>query len=154
MMKIQGIIFLCMAWLVYAVGPRTGISAPLAAIPGVFGIVLFFEGLKRETILGVRKAIESADSETSCDEDLLRKLISLRNDIEAAEIVNALADHGIKATAVGGFTSGFKADAPGDVQVLVRVGDFEEAKLALSEIQSDDAPVDWDSVDVGEPEDE
>jgi hypothetical protein len=78
-------------------------------------------------------------------------LLYVANDAEAADIITALAAYGIQATAVGGFISGL-AIRHSDVQVMVRNSDFDEAKLALAEIQSNKDPVDWDSVDVGEPE--
>lgn len=81
-------------------------------------------------------------------------LLSVAGDVEAAGIITALAAYGIQATAIGGFLSSFKALSPSNIQIMVRSCDFDEAKLALAEIQSDKDPVDWDSVDVGEPEDE
>jgi hypothetical protein len=79
-------------------------------------------------------------------------LSTLSNEIEAAAIVTALADYDIKTSIVGGATSGFKAEAPGNVQILVRQSDLDRAKQALAEIQADQGAVDWSQVDVGEPE--
>ena len=45
------------------------------------------------------------------DPDELVELLRVSNEAEAAIIVNALADVGIRALATGGFTSGFKASA-------------------------------------------
>jgi hypothetical protein len=92
------------------------------------------------------KNIPTEDANSPCT------LLSVADDAEAAGIVTALAAYGIQAMAVGGFVSGFKAEAPGNIQVVVRTSDFDAAKLALAEIQSNHDPVDWDSVDVGEPE--
>ena len=47
-------------------------------------------------------------------------LISVRNDIEAATIVVALADRGIDASTTGSFTAGFRGEAPGHVNVIVK----------------------------------
>lgn len=47
--------------------------------------------------------------------------------IEAASVVAALEAAGIKATATGTFTSSFQAEAPGDVQVVVRQSQAEKA---------------------------
>jgi hypothetical protein len=80
-------------------------------------------------------------------------LTSAANEIEAAGVAAALAQYGIEAQVIGGFTAGFKAEAPGSVQILVRQSDLDEAKRALAEIQQDEGDVDWSQVDVGEPED-
>ena len=77
-------------------------------------------------------------------------LVSVPNEIEAAVIVNTLADHGIGATAVGGYTSGFKAEAPGQVTVLVSGGDLDRARRLLEEIGP--SKIDWSKIDVGEAE--
>ena len=80
-------------------------------------------------------------------------LSSVANEIEAADIVTALAAYDIEASTVGGFTAGYKAEAPGTVQILVRRSDLERAKLALAEIREDQGTIDWSTIDVGEPED-
>ena len=41
--------------------------------------------------------------------DHLKSLVSVPTELEASVIVSLLEDHGIKAKAVGGYTSGFKA---------------------------------------------
>lgn len=60
-------------------------------------------------------------------------LLSVANEIEAAAIVGFLAQYGIKAFAAGGYTSGFKAEAPGDVKILVKQADLDRARQALAE---------------------
>lgn len=62
-------------------------------------------------------------------------LTSVPNDLEAAMIVSALAAHGVDATTSGSFTSGFQAEAPGEVQVLVRRSDLPQAREALAELE-------------------
>ncbi len=57
------------------------------------------------------------------------------SEIAAEVIVNVLADAGIRATAVGGFTAGFRAEAPGWVQVKVFQRDAERAKEIIAEIK-------------------
>jgi hypothetical protein len=79
-------------------------------------------------------------------------LSSAANEIEAADIVTALSSYDVEASTVGGFTSGFKAEAPGNVQILVRRSDLDRAKRALAEIRQDEGKIDWSSIDVGEPE--
>ena len=68
--------------------------------------------------------------------------------------MTALAGYDIEAFATGGATAGFKAEAPGSVQVLVRRADLERAERALAEIEKDEGEIDWSKIDVGEPEDE
>lgn len=61
-------------------------------------------------------------------------LVSVPSDLEAAMIVSALAAHDVDATTSGGFTAGFRAEAPGEVSVLVRRTDLERARCVLSEL--------------------
>jgi hypothetical protein len=82
-----------------------------------------------------------------------RALVSVPNEGSAAGIVTALAEQGIQASVTGGFTAGFQAEAPGQVQVVVRLADLERAKQALAELHEDEEEVDWSQVDVGSPED-
>lgn len=85
--------------------------------------------------------------------DRLEVLKSYANEMEAAPIVAALEAAGIQAKTMGGFTAGFRAEAPGDVQVIVRSEDLQRAKELLAEIEKDQTEIDWSQVDVGEPED-
>lgn len=82
----------------------------------------------------------------------LEVLVSVSNEIEAAAIVTALAEYGVKATATGGYTSGFKAEAPGGVNVIVANADLDRARQALAEIQEKQDDIDWSKIDVGEPD--
>ena len=79
-------------------------------------------------------------------------LISVASDIEAATIVAALAAYNIQATTAGGYTAGFRAEAPGDVHVVVRHEDLIKAKSALAEIRASQSDVDWSQVDVEDRE--
>ena len=79
-------------------------------------------------------------------------LIRVPTEMEAALVVGALAERGLKAEAVGGYTAGFRAEAPGDVAVLVRSEDVAEGRRILAELRQQLADVDWSQVDVGEPE--
>jgi hypothetical protein len=79
-------------------------------------------------------------------------LVSAANEIEAAGIVSALAAYDIEASVTGGFTSGFKAEAPGSVQIVVRQSDLDRARAALAEIRADEGKIDWSTIDVGKPE--
>jgi hypothetical protein len=69
--------------------------------------------------------------------DRLEVLSRVANDVEASLIVQRLADYGITASAVGGFTSGFRAEAPGDVAILVKQDDLARAKSVLASIRQE-----------------
>jgi hypothetical protein len=77
-------------------------------------------------------------------------LVSVPDEMEAAAIVGALGEHGIRAQAVGGYTSGFRAEAPGMVKVIVGRGDLARATELLDEIHAGPGRVDWSTVDVGD----
>ena len=79
-------------------------------------------------------------------------LTEVPTEIEAATIVAALAARGVKADMTGGFTAGFRTEAPGWVRVVVRRSDLEQARSALDEIKSERSEIDWTQVDVGQPE--
>ena len=68
------------------------------------------------------------------DFDSPEVLCSVVSEIEAGAIVNVLAEHGIQAMAVGGYTSGFKAEAPGVVKVVVKRGELALARETMAEI--------------------
>lgn len=67
----------------------------------------------------------------------MQVVYSAANEIEAAAVVGYLSQLGIKALADGGFTAGFIAMAPGDVKIVVRLADLDQAKLALAEMDED-----------------
>lgn len=56
-------------------------------------------------------------------------------EFEADVIVSALEAAGIKAMAVGGPTAGFRAEAPGDVAVVVPENEAAEAEVVLAEFR-------------------
>lgn len=80
------------------------------------------------------------------DLDSPERLLSVPNEVEAAVIVNALAERGINAFALGGNTAGFAWETPGLVNVVVKRADAAQARKALAEIeeerQTDDSPAD------------
>ncbi len=82
----------------------------------------------------------------------LKRLTSTPSEMEAGVIVATLEENGIKATFNGQSTSGFRAEAPGWVQVLVAEEDVPRAQALLDEVRDEDVDVDWSSVDVGEPD--
>ena len=81
-------------------------------------------------------------------------LTSVSSDVEAAAIVNALAERGIKASAVGGYTSGFRAEAPGDIRVVVRRANLDAATQALAELEQQGMDVDSSETDFDESDSE
>ena len=82
----------------------------------------------------------------------LETLISVPNEMEAAAIVNALADRDIRAQAVGGHTSNFQAEAPGQVAVVVGRADLARAREALANIHDEFTEIDWSTIDCGDTE--
>ena len=58
-------------------------------------------------------------------------LTTVPTEEQAAVIVAALDAQGIEAQAVGQLTSGFRAEAPGGVSVLVRQADLARAQTVL-----------------------
>ena len=71
-----------------------------------------------------------------------------RDDIEAQLITNLLADAGIEAMVTGGSLSGFRAEAPANVCVVVRAADADAAREALAAVRPaiDDTEVGDDSL--------
>jgi hypothetical protein len=86
----------------------------------------------------------------TADPDRPEVLLSISSEVEAAAIVTALAQYGIQAISVGGYVSGFKAEAPGNVAVVVKLAEFDRAKRALAETRQEQAEIDWSNVDVME----
>ena len=76
-------------------------------------------------------------------------LTTVATDAEAAALLTALEANGIIANRTGGFTAGFRAEAPGGIQIWVASEDVEQAMVAYAEIQSNSEPINWDEVDVG-----
>ena len=76
-----------------------------------------------------------------------RVLLSVPSEMEAAAIVHALADRGILARTIGGWTSGLRTMAPGEVSVVVGEADLARAEQVLAEIRSGSAEIDWSTVD-------
>ena len=84
----------------------------------------------------------------------LARLTSVRTEMEGGVIVGGLENRGIKATMSGVYTTNFRAEAPGWVEILVAEHELAKAQKALVEIQEENDHIDWSQVDVGEPEDE
>jgi hypothetical protein len=67
---------------------------------------------------------------------------AFENEMQASVIVEALASRGIRAQMVGGFTAGFRAEAPGFVKVLVDAGELAAAREVLAECSSEAGEID------------
>ena len=57
------------------------------------------------------------------------------NAIEAGAVAAALEAEGIKAQVTGNFTSNFQAEAPGPVEVVVRLADAPKAHTVLEQLE-------------------
>jgi hypothetical protein len=66
-------------------------------------------------------------------------LTSLPSEPPAALLVGRLRNEGIRAEMSGMLTSGFRADAPGSVQILIRPEDAERARELLAEWHKHDS---------------
>jgi hypothetical protein len=64
------------------------------------------------------------------------QLAAFTNELPAEALVEALAAEGIRAMAVGGYTSGFRAEAPGEVQVVIASKDLSRAKEILEAFEN------------------
>lgn len=64
-------------------------------------------------------------------------LTSVPNEAQAHLIAAALQRHGVQAQIEGALTSGFRAEVPGQVQVVVRQADVERARDILEDLKSD-----------------
>lgn len=85
--------------------------------------------------------------------DTLAVLLRVSTEIEASLIIQRLENYGINATAVGGLTTGFRAEAPGTVSVMVKSADLFAAQTALATIreESSNQPSSDDDEDEEKP---
>ena len=58
------------------------------------------------------------------------------SEVAASILVSVLNDEGIRAVATGGFTSGFRAEAPGWVRVQTLERDAERARKILAGVDT------------------
>ncbi|QDV61692.1 putative signal transducing protein [Crateriforma conspicua] len=56
-------------------------------------------------------------------------------EVAANILVSVLAENGIRAIATGGFTAGFRAEAPGWVQVKTLEDQADQARELIAEIE-------------------
>jgi hypothetical protein len=93
---------------------------------------------------------ERLHAEGSPDE--LVTLTTAGSEFEAAAIVATLSEAGIDAVSYGALQSTAFAPLASNVPVQVRRADLERAERALQQNIADSIDIDWDSVDVGEPD--
>ncbi|MBB3207124.1 hypothetical protein FHS27_002943 [Rhodopirellula rubra] len=92
-------------------------------------------GLKIRTQKNSTMNMPADDNDEQLDDANLVTVAERANEISAGVLVNILADEGIRAISVGGFTAGFRAEAPGWVQVKVFERDAKRAKKIIEEIK-------------------
>ncbi len=76
------------------------------------------------------------ESQQELNEEKLVTVAERSTEVAAAILVSVLQDEGIKAVAIGGFTAGFRAEAPGTVRVQTLASEAERAKQIISELKS------------------
>ena len=77
------------------------------------------------------------DQQKSRDHEKLVTVAKRATETEASILVSILADENIRAVATGGFTAGFRAEAPGWVSVHTFESDAERARQIIAEISND-----------------
>lgn len=63
-------------------------------------------------------------------------LTSVPSEIEATLIADALQEQGFQVVMEGELTSGYRAEAPGEIRLMVRREQFEQARKALEELSN------------------
>ena len=97
---------------------------------GIIGVV----GLIALTLVYLlNSVIEASENDPSS----LRVVASCVDQFEATALVTRLSDELIYAKPVGGYTSGFQVEAPGEVKVVVRKMDFERAQKIVNEVRTE-----------------
>ena len=65
-------------------------------------------------------------------------------EVAASILIAALQDAGIRAIATGGFTAGFRAEAPGSVRVQTFESDADRAREIIAELKAE-PPENWEN---------
>ena len=88
-----------------------------------------------------------SNEQPNLDDAKLVTVAKRSSEVAASILVSVLQDEGIKAIATGGFTAGFRAEAPGLVRVQTFESDAERARQIISELesQSEKAAEEWDN---------
>ena len=87
------------------------------------------------------------------DKESVVTLAVFTEDMLAQMLAEALESEGIDCQVEGGITSGFRAEAPTVVKVIVHRSDEARAKTVFEEWEHAGDSIDWDDVDLGEMED-
>ncbi len=82
--------------------------------------------------------------------DKLVTLVRMNDEMSASIIVSALTESGIAAMMTGGAVAGFRAEAPGYVNVVISEKDLATALKILNSMEFEDE-IDWSRIDVGQP---
>lgn len=82
--------------------------------------------------------------------DRLVTLVRMDDEATASIVVSALNESGIQAMMTGGAVAGFRAEAPGYVNVVISEKDIPTAQKILKSIEFEDT-IDWSKIDVGQP---
>ncbi len=90
------------------------------------GVMLFLSMIAR-----LRRSFASLDPLSP------QRLASFTSELQAEALVDALATEGVRGMAVGGYTFGFRAEAPGEVQVVVANTDLFRAKELLAAFEAE-----------------
>ena len=86
-----------------------------------------------------RKTMTSEPDKTieNLDNEKLVTVAERADEGSATVLLSVLADEGIKAAVVGGFTAGFRAESPGMVQVKTLERDADRARQIISELKQE-----------------
>jgi hypothetical protein len=84
------------------------------------------------------------DDADNLDNAKLETVAERGSEVAATVLVSVLRDAGIRAVATGGFTAGFRAEAPGIVRVQTLESDAERAREIIAQIKME-SPDDWTS---------
>lgn len=80
-------------------------------------------------------------------------LTEVPTEADAILLRDALAEHGVKVAYNGAAIAGFRAEAPAMVRLLVAADELERARALIAEHGLESGgEVDWEQVDVGDPE--
>ena len=123
-----------LVWIVVVIGL-------LASLVIVMRFVLRDHDGERSVALGVEREVPTIEGPVH--------QLRYPTEWEATAAVARLEHAGIRAVASGGAASGYRAEAPGFVSVLISEDDRERAEALLAQPEE----IDWDAVDVGERED-
>lgn len=67
---------------------------------------------------------------------------------QASLMRETLLAAGIPCVIAGSYTGNFRAEAPGRVKLLVRLGDLERAEAAIRTRREEAQAIDWSQVDI------